>query len=286
MQLQQSYLRLPQEGFAPAPHIWKRDSFATPTPRQNHLLAALPADVLQRLLPELELVPLPPGWTIYGPGERQKYAYFITAGIVSRFCMMASGESAETAIIGNEGVLGMASVLGGESTTGWCLVLSGGHAFRLRAEVLRREFEHDGPLPRQLLRYTQALFAQTGQIVVCNRHHSLEQRLCRWLLTCQDRMSSSQLAVTQELIAEMLGVRREGVTEAAGGLQGAGLIHYSRGHVAVLDRPGLEARACECYAVLKQLRERLPARRIGFGESGERGVCHHGHRDHALPQLT
>ncbi len=135
-------------------------------------------------------------------------------------------------------------------------MLSGGHAFRLRADVLRREFEHDGPLPRLLLRFTQALFAQTGQIVVCNRRHSLEQRLCRWLLTCQDRMNSPEMAMTQELIAEMLGVRREGVTEAAGSLQGAGLIHYSRGHVAVLDRPGLEARACECYKALKLRRHR------------------------------
>lgn len=286
MQLQHSYLRLPPSRFAPARGALKRDSFATPTPRQNHLLAALPADILQRLLPELELVPLPPGWTIYAPGEKQRYAYFITEGIVSRLCMIASGESAGTAIVGNEGVVGMASILGGDSSTGWCLVLSGGYAFRLRAGVLRREFEHDGPLPRLLLRFTQALFAQFGHIVVCNRRHSLEPRLCRWLLTCHDRMSSPEMTMTQELIAEMLGVRREGVTEAAGSLQDAGLIHYSRGHVAVLDRPGLEARACECYAALKLPRERLPGRRVGLRESGERGVCHHGHRDHACPQLT
>ncbi len=226
-------------------------------PRQNHLLAALPTEDYERLLPDLEPVPLPLGWTVHGAGDREKYLYFLTAGIVSRFYVTENGASAEIGVTGSEGVIGVASFLGGESTPSQALVLSGGYACRLRADVVKNEFEHGGALAHLLLRYTQALIAQTGQIAVCNRHHSLEQRLCRWILSSLDRSPSTELTMTQELIADMLGVRREGVTEAAGKLQKTGLIHYSRGHIAVLDRPRLEAQVCECYAVVKREYDRL-----------------------------
>jgi CRP-like cAMP-binding protein len=227
------------------------------TPRQNHLLAALPPADYERLLPNLEPVPLPLGWTVHGAGDRRNYLYFITAGIVSRFYVTENGASAELAVTGNEGVIGVASFLGGESTPSQAVVVSAGYAYRLRADLLKDEIEHDGPLPRLLLRYIQALIAQTGQIAVCNRHHSLKQQLCRWILSCLDRLPLNELAMTHELIARMLGVRREGVTEAAGKLQKAGLIHTSRGHIAVLDRPRLEAQACECYTVVKREYDRL-----------------------------
>ncbi len=235
----------------------KRAVFAPHTPRQNHLLAALPAEDYERLRPDLEPVPLPPGWTVHGAGDREKHLHFLTAGIVSRFYVTQSGASADFAVTGSEGVIGVASFLGGESTPSQAVVLSAGHAYRLGADLLKNEFGHDGPLPRLLLRYIQALIAQTGQIAVCNRHHSLEQQLCRWILSSLDRLQSNELTVTQELMAEMLGVRRESVTEIAGKLQEAGLIRYSRGHIAVLDRPRLEARACECYAVVKREYDRL-----------------------------
>jgi CRP-like cAMP-binding protein len=226
-------------------------------PRQNRLLAALPPEDYERLLPDLEPVPLPLGWTVHRAGDREKYLYFLTAGIVSRFYVTQNGASAEIAVTGSEGVIGVASFLGGESTPSQAVVLSAGYAYRLGANLVKNEFEHDGPLPHLLLRYTLALIAQTAQTAVCNRHHSLEQQLCRWILSSLDRLPSNELTMTQELIAHMLGVRREGVTEAAGKLQKAGLIHYSRGHIAVLDRPKLEAQVCECYAVVKREYDRL-----------------------------
>jgi len=227
------------------------------TPRQNHLLAALPAEDYGRLLPCLEPVPLPLGWTVHEAGDREPYLYFPTEGIVARFHMTQDGASAEFALTGNEGMIGVAMFLGGESTPSQAMVLSSGYAYRLKAAVLKREFEHGGPLQQLLLRYTLALITQIGQTAVCNRHHSLEQQLCGLILSILDRLSSDELTLTQELIANMLGVRREGVTEAAGHLQAAGLIHYSRGHIAVLDRPKLEKRACECYAVVKREYDRL-----------------------------
>jgi CRP-like cAMP-binding protein len=238
---------------------------APQTPRGNHLLAALPLKDYERVLPYLELVPLPLGWIVHRAGDREKYLYFPTAGIVSRFSVTGNGASAEFAVTGREGVIGVASFLGGESTPSQAVVLSAGYAYRLAADLLKSEFERDGPLPRLLLRYTQALIAQTGQIAVCNRHHSLEQQFCRWILSCLDRLSSNELTMTHELIADMLGVRRESVTEAAGELQEAGLIHCRRGHIAVLDRRQLEAQVCECYAVVKRAYARLlrPENTIG-----------------------
>jgi CRP-like cAMP-binding protein len=230
---------------------------AQQTPRQNHLLAALPLEDYERLLPDLEPVPLPLGWTVHGAGDREKYLYFLTAGIVSRFYVTQNGASAGIALTGSEGVIGVAAFLGGESTVSRAVVLSAGYAYRLRADLLDNEFKHHRQLLHLLLRYTQALIVQTGQIAVCNRHHSVEQQLCRWILTLLDRLPSSKLTMTQELIADMLGVRRVGVTVAAGKLQKAGLIHYRRGHIAVLDRARLEAQVCECYAVVKREYDRL-----------------------------
>lgn len=235
----------------------KRALFAQHTPRQNQLLAALPPEDYARLLPALQPVPLPLGWTVHSAGEREKYLYFPTAGIVSRFYVMEDGASAHFALTGSEGVIGVASFLSGESTPSQAVVLSAGHAYRLAAHLLKAEFEHDGVLPQSLLRYIQALIAQTGQVAVCNRHHSLEQQLCRWILSSLDRLPSNELTMTHDVIAEMLGVRRESVTDAAGRLQKAGLIHYSRGHIAVLDRARLEAQVCECYAVVKREYDRL-----------------------------
>lgn len=227
------------------------------TPRQNLLVAALPQQDYERLLPDLEPFPLPLGWVVHDAGKREKYLYFLTAGIVSRFYVTESGAPAEFAITGNEGVIGIASFLGGESTPSQAMVLSAGYSYRVRADRLKQEFEHDGPLPRLLLRYTQSLIGQIGLISACIRHHSLDHRFCRWILLCLDRLSTDELALTQSLIADMLGVRREGVTEAVGRLQKAGLIHFSRGHIVVLDRPALEAHVCECYAVVKREYDRL-----------------------------
>ena len=245
----------PETRFASRPG--KRAESALHTPRQNHLLAALPLDHYERLLPDLEPVRLPLGWTVHSAGDREKHVYFLTSGIVSRFCVTEKGESAEFAITGREGVIGVASFLGGGSTPSHALVLSAGKAYRLAADLLENEFEHPGALARLLLRYVQALIVHTGQIAVCNRHHSLEQQLCRLILSSLDRLPSDEMAMTQELMAEMLGVRREGVTTAAGNLQEAGLIHYGRGRIAVIDRARLEARACECYAVIKRQYDRL-----------------------------
>ena len=227
------------------------------TPRQNNILAALPPETYAHVLPALEPIPLPLGWTVHGAGDRERYLYFLTAGIVARFYVMEDGASASFSITGREGVIGVAAFLGGGRTPTAAVVLSPGHAYRLRAELLQDDVAHDGPLLHLLLRYTQALIAQTGQIAACNRHHSLKQQLCSWILASLDRVPSNDLAMTQELIAEMLGVRREGVTEAAGKLQKSGAIHCSRGHIVVLNRPGIEAQACVCYEVIKREYQRL-----------------------------
>jgi len=236
----------------------KNPSLSVPhTPKQNHLLAALPAADYERLLPHLELVPLELGRALYESGSHQGYVYFPATCIVSLLYVMHDGSSAEIAVVGNEGVLGIALFMGGESTPSRAVVQSAGYGYRLRASVLKTEFSKGGDLQHLLLRYTQALITQMAQTAVCNRHHAVEQQLCRWLLLSLDRLASSELTMTQELIANMLGVRREGVTEAAGHLQAAGLIHYSRGHISVLDRPKMEARVCECYAVVKREYDRL-----------------------------
>ena len=235
----------------------KPTSPARLSPRDNYLLAALQPVDRDRLLPHLEILPLPLGWAVYESGDMQDYVYFPTSSIVSLLYVMEDGSSAEIAIVGNEGVVGIALFMGGESTPSRAVVQSAGHGYRLKASVLKNEFRQGGDLQHLLLRYTQALITQMAQTAVCNRHHSVEQQLCRWLLLSLDRLSANELAMTQELIANMLGVRREGVTEAAGRLQAAGLIHYSRGKISVLDRPRLEMRVCECYAVVKREYDRL-----------------------------
>ena len=227
------------------------------TPKQNHLLDALPTEDYARLLPDLELLPMPLGWAVYESGGHMSFLYFPTTSIVSLLYVMESGSSAEIAITGNEGLVGISLFMGGESTTSRAVVQSAGHGYRLKASVLKREFELGGNLQHLALRYTQALITQMSQTAVCNRHHSLDQQLCRWLLLSLDRLASNELMMTQELIANMLGVRREGVTAAAGNLQAAGLIRYGRGHITVLDRPKLEKRVCECYAVVKREFDRL-----------------------------
>ena len=228
-----------------------------PDPRQNHLLAALPADECARLFPHLELVPMPLGDVLYEPGIQMRHVYFPTTSIVSLLYVMEDGASAEIAVVGNEGVVGVSLFMGGETTPSRAVVQSAGHAYRLKGQLLKDEFYRAGPMQRLLLRYTQALLTQMAQTAVCNRHHSLDQQFCRWLLLSLDRLASNELTMTQELIANMLGVRREGVTEAAGHVQKAGLIEYHRGRISVLDRPGLEARSCECYAVVKKEFDRL-----------------------------
>ena len=226
-------------------------------PDQNHLLAALPADERGRLLPHLELVPMPLGNVLYESGNELKHVYFPTTAIVSLLYVMLDGASAEIGVVGNEGIIGVALFMGGETMPNRAVVQSAGHAYRLKGQLLKEEFSRSGELQHLLLRYTQALLTQMAQTAVCNRHHSLDQQLCRWLLLSLDRLPASELVMTQELIANMLGVRREGVTEAAGKLQKAGLIRYQRGRISVLDRAGLEARSCECYAVVKQEYDRL-----------------------------
>jgi CRP-like cAMP-binding protein len=227
------------------------------SPKQNHLLAALPEVDYARLLPDLELIAMPLGWAVYESGGHLSYLYFPTTSLVSLLYVMENGASAEIAITGNEGLVGISLFMGGESTPSRAVVQSAGNGYRLRAGILKREFALGGNLQFLALRYTQALITQMAQTVVCNRHHALDQQLCRWLLLSLDRLPGDELTMTQELIANMLGVRREGVTEAAGKLQRAGLIHYSRGHIKVLDRPGLEKRVCECYAVVKKEIDRL-----------------------------
>ncbi len=234
------------------------------SPRDNHLLAALPAADYERLLPHLELAPLPLGRVVYEAGGKLSYVYFPTNSIISLLYVMEDGASAEIAVTGHDGLVGIALFMGGDTTPSRAVVQSAGYGYRLKAAVLKREFELGGALQHLALRYTQALITQMAQTAVCNRHHTVEQQLCRWLLLSLDRLPSNQLTMTQELIANMLGVRREGVTEAAGHLQKDGLIRYSRGQITVLDRPSLETRVCECYAVVKKEYDRLlPARTAG-----------------------
>lgn len=227
------------------------------SPSQNHLLAALPAADFEPLAAHLELVAMPLGEMLYEPGGQLQYAYFPTTAIVSLHYVMESGASAESAGVGNEGVVGVSLFMGGDTTPSSAVVQTAGHAYRLAARVLKQEFNRAGLMQRLLLRYTQALLTQMSQTAACNRHHSVEQQLCRWLLLTLDRLPSNELIMTQELVASMLGVRREGITEAAGKLQRAGFISYRRGHIAVLDRSGLETRVCECYAVVKKEVSRL-----------------------------
>ena len=232
-------------------------------PEQNHLLAALPPAERERLFPHLQLVPMPLGKVVYESGQLLRHVYFPTDSIVSLLYVMEDGASAEISVIGNEGVLGVALFMGGETTPSRSIVQSAGSAYRLTGQRLKEEFNRHGEMLHLLLRYTQALLTQMAQTAVCNRHHELEQQLCRWLLLSLDRLSSNQLTMTQELIANMLGVRREGVTEAAGKLQKLGVIEYSRGHITVLDRPKLEELCCECYAVVKKETDRLLPQRAG-----------------------
>ena len=226
-------------------------------PRQNHLIAALPAEECARLFPHLELVPMPLGDALCESGIQMRHVYFPTTAIVSLLYVMEDGAAAEIAVVGNEGIVGVSLFMGGETTTSRAVVQSAGHAYRLTGQLLKDAFFLAGPMQRVLLRYTQALLTQMSQTAVCNRHHSVDQQLCRWLLLSLDRLPSNELTMTQELIANMLGVRREGVTEAAGKLQHAGLIHYNRGKITVVNRPGLEARVCECYQVVKKEFDRL-----------------------------
>jgi len=227
------------------------------SPNQNHLLAALPTAEFERLAEHLELVPMALGEILYDPGARMRHAYFPTTAIVSLHYVMESGASAETAGVGNEGVVGIALFMGGDTTPSSAVVQTAGHAYRLQSRLLKDEFNRGGLMQSLLLRYTQALITQMTQTAACNRHHSIEQQLCRWLLLTLDRVSSRELIMTQELVATMLGVRRGGITEAAGRLQHAGVIRHRRGHISVLDRAGLESRACECYAVVKNELSRL-----------------------------
>jgi CRP-like cAMP-binding protein len=227
------------------------------SPRQNLLLAALPAADYERLVPLLEPVAMPLGQMLYEPGQQLQFAYFPTTCIASLHYVTESGASAESAGVGNEGVVGIALFMGGESTPSSAVVQTAGHAYRLQGRWLKQEFSRGGPMQRLLLRYTQVLMTQMTQTAVCNRHHSVEQQLCRWLLLTLDRVPSPELTITQELIASMLGVRREAITEGAGNLQREGIIRYRRGHITVLQRAGLETRSCECYAVVRKELTRL-----------------------------
>ncbi len=229
----------------------------TPDPRANHLIAALPATALARWANHLEPVQWPLGAVLYESGNTLSHIYFPTTAIVSLLYVMENGAAAEIAVVSNEGLVGISLFMGGESTPSRAVVQSAGAGFRMEAATIKHEFNHFGPVMHLLLRYTQALITQMSQTAVCNRHHSLDQQLCRWLLLSLDRLQGTELVMTQELIANMLGVRREGVTEAARRLQDAKLISYARGRIQVLDRPGLERRSCECYAVVKKEYDRL-----------------------------
>jgi CRP-like cAMP-binding protein len=225
--------------------------------RKNSLLAALPDAEWKRWMPQLERVEMPLGQVLYEAGDTLKYMYFPLTSIVSLLYVMENGASAEIAVVGNEGLVGVSLFMGGESTSSRAVVQSAGDGCRLKSTVMKGEFDRAGPVLHLLLRYTQALLTQMAQTAVCNRHHSLHQQLCRWLLLSLDRLDGNELVMTQELIANMLGVRREGVTEGALELQKEGLIQYARGHITVLDRTGLEKRTCECYAVVKREYDRL-----------------------------
>jgi len=227
------------------------------TPNQNHLLAALPVEVFERITHHLELVSLPLGEVLYESGGQLQHVYFPTTSILSLHYVMENGATAEIAGVGNEGVLGISIFMGGNTTPSRATVQTGGYGYRLKGQLMMEEFNRAGPMMRLMLRYTQALMTQMSQTAVCNRHHSVEQQLCRWLLLTLDRLPSNELTMTQELVASMLGVRREGITEIAGNLQRAGLISYRRGHITVLDRLGLESRSCECYNVVKKEFHRL-----------------------------
>jgi CRP-like cAMP-binding protein len=228
-----------------------------PAPQQNHILEALPPAERERLFPHLKLVTLPLGAVLYESGDAQRYIYFPVDAIVSLLYVLKNGSSAEIAVVGNDGAIGIALFMGGATTTNRAIVQSAGNAYRLTSKRLKQEFERHGEMLHVLLRYTQALITQMAQTAVCNRHHSVDQQLCRWLLLSLDRLASNELTMTQELIANMLGVRREGVTEAAGKLQKLGVIRYRRGKISVLDRPQLEALSCECYEVVKKETDRL-----------------------------
>ena len=230
---------------------------STQDPNQNHLMAALLDAEYDRLSPHLDLIPMKLGDVLYESGDKMQYVYFPTTAIISLHYLLENGGSSEIAGVGNEGVLGISTFMGGDSTPSRAVVQTGGFGYRLPAPLLMEEFNRAGPVMRLLLRYTQALLTQMSQTAVCNRHHTVEQQLCRWLLLTLDRLSSNELTMTQELIANMLGVRREGVTEAAGRLQGYGYISYRRGHITVLDRKGLEQDVCECYGVVKKEFARL-----------------------------
>jgi CRP-like cAMP-binding protein len=228
-----------------------------PDPAENHLFAALPDAEWQRWLPQFERVEMPLGQVLYESGGILSHVYFPTTAIVSLLYVLENGASAEIAVVGNEGLVGISLFMGGDSTSSRAVVQSAGQGYRLQAQIIKDEFDKTGPVLHLLLRYTQALITQMAQTAVCNRHHSLDQQLCRWLLLSLDRLQGQELVMTQELIANMLGVRREGVTEGAMKLQQAGLIRYSRGHITVLDRAGLEKRSCECYSVVKKEYDRL-----------------------------
>jgi len=235
-----------------------------PEPRANKLLSVLPDAEWQRWLPQLEAVEMPLGQVLYESGSTLSHVYFPTTAIVSLLYVMKDGASAEIAVVGNDGIVGISIFMGGESTPSRAVVQSAGKGFRLNAQVVKEEFNRGGPVLHLLLRYTQALITQMAQTAVCNRHHSLDQQLCRWLLLSLDRLQGNELVMTQELIANMLGVRREGVTESALKLQRAGLISYSRGRISVLNRQGLEQRSCECYAVVKKEYDRLLPKQIAI----------------------
>lgn len=239
------------------PNLAKNSMSLPHTPNQNHLLAALSAADFETLAPHLELVPMPLGQMLFEPGSQMRHAYFPTTSIVSLHYVTESGASAETAGVGNEGVVGVSLFMGGDSTSSSAVVQTAGQAWRLDRHTLKTEFNRGGALQRLLLRYTQALMTQMAQTAVCNRHHSVEQQLCRWLLLTLDRLPDRELVMTQELVASMLGVRRESVTDAAGRLQTAGYIRYRRGHIGVLNRAGLESSVCECYGVVKKELDRL-----------------------------
>jgi CRP-like cAMP-binding protein len=226
-------------------------------PNQNHLLAALPPAEFERIAPDLEWVAMPLGEVLYESGGQLQHVYFPTTAIVSLHYVTESGASAETAGVGNEGVLGISLFMGGNTTPSRATVQTAGGGYRLKERLMMEEFNRAGPMMRLMLRYTQALMTQMSQTAVCNRHHSVEQQLCRWLLSTLDRLPSNELTMTQELIASMIGVRREGITEAAGHLQQEGVIRYRRGHITVLDRAGLESHVCECYGVVKNEYDRL-----------------------------
>jgi len=226
-------------------------------PNQNHLLAALSPAERERIYPHLQLVPLPLGKVIYESGDVMGHVYFPTDSIVSLLYVLADGASAEISVVGNEGLVGITLFMGGETTPSQAIVQSAGFAYRLIGQLIKEEFHRNGGMQLLLLRYTQTLIMQMAQTAVCNRHHSVDQQLCRWLLLSLDRLGSNTLTMTQELIANMLGVRREGVTDAAGKLQKLGVIQYARGRITVLDRPQLEQLCCECYAVVKKETDRL-----------------------------